>query len=234
MRRKGQICLTVIVLGFICGALFFSVLHLDFFRINQIEVIGTKRVSEKEVLKRSGFMVGQNMVYFLESNVTEEILKNPWITSVHVKKEFPGKVIIEIKEVEPFCLVLEEDGELYYMSETGKKLGKADLDEGLDFPVLTGEGIKEPWLLGGALEILQFSLRSTVFTWKEISEINLDSIYGITVFATDVRRIDFGDGNIADKWYKVERIINHTRGINLTEKYINISSGKTGIVDFNL
>jgi cell division septal protein FtsQ len=196
--------------------------------------MGTKRVSEKEVLKRSGFMVGQNMIYFLESNATEEILKNPWITSVNVKEEFPGKVIIEIKEVDPLCLVLEEDGELYYISETGKKLGKADLGEGLDFPVLTGQGIKEPRFLGGALEILQFSLRSAVFTWKEISEINLDSIYGITVFTTDARRIDFGDGNIADKWYKVERIINHTRGINLTEKYINISSGKTGIVDFNL
>jgi cell division protein FtsQ len=217
-----------------CGALFFAVLRLDFFTISRIEIMGIKRVSEKEVLKRSGLRVGKNMISFLEANVTEEILKNPWIKSAYIKREFPGKVIIEIKEFEPFCLVLGGDGEIYYMSETGKKLGKANFDEGLDFPLITGEVIVESELLGEALGILKLSLKSVVFTWKEISEINLSSIYGITVFTIDKRRIDFGEGNVAGKWHKVERIINHARRINLTEKYINISSEKIGIVNFKL
>ncbi len=233
MRGKGRLYLTVIIFGFACGALFFAVLRLDFFTINHIEVTGTKRVSEKEVLKRSGLRLGGNMFSFFENDVIGEILRNPWIGSAHIKREFPGKVTIKIKEVKPFCLILVED-ELYYMSKTGDKLGKANFDEGLDFPVLTGESIMKLDLLKEALEILKLSLGSTTLTWKEISEINLNSIYGITVLTTDGRRIDFGESNIVEKWYKVERIITHTRGINLIEKYINISSGKMGVVNFRL
>jgi hypothetical protein len=127
-----------------------------------------------------------------------------------------------------------EDGELYYMSKSGKKLGDANFQEGLDFPVLTGEVIISTDLILGALDILKLSIASPTLNWKEISEINLNSIYGLTVLTTDGRRIDFGENNIVEKWYKVEKIITHARGINLTEKYINISSGKIGVVDFKL
>ena len=91
-----------------------------------------------------------------------------------------------------------------------------------------------PDLLAGALEILKLSLESPTLNWREISEINLNSVYGLTVLTTDGRRIDFGESKIPEKWYKVEKIITHARGINLTEKYINISSGKIGVVDFKL
>lgn len=216
------------------GVLLFAVLRLDFFKIDQIEIVGIKKVSEKEILKRSGLIIGGNMVFFSDADVTREILKNFWVTDAHIKREFPGKVIVEIKEAEPFCMVLGEEGELYYMSKSGKKLGKANFDIGLDFPVLTGEGIEDPELLGEVLEILKFSLKSAVLTWKEISEINVNPIYGITVLSTDGRRVDFGQEDIEKKWYRVEKIISHARGINLSEKYINISSGKIGIVDFKL
>lgn len=234
MRGKKQIFLIFIFLCCVSGVLLFAVLRLDFFKIDQIEIVGIKKVSEKEILKRSGLIIGGNMVFFSDAAVTREILKNSWITDVHIKREFPGKVIVEIKEAEPFCMALGEDGELYYMSKSGKKLGKANFDIGLDFPVLTGEGIEDPELLGEALEILKFSLGSAVLTWKEISEINVNPIYGITVLSTDGRRVDFGQEDIEKKWYRVEKIISHARGINLSEKYINISSGKIGIVDFKL
>ncbi len=234
MRGKKQIFLIFIFLCCVSGVLLFAVLRLDFFKIDQIEVVGVKRVSEKEILKRSGLIIGGNMVFFSDVDVTREIMKNSWITDVHIKREFPGKVIVEVKEAEPFCMVLGEDGELYYMNKSGKKLGKANFDIGLDFPILTGEGIEDPKLLGEALEILKFSLRSAVLTWKEISEINVNPIYGIAVLSTDGRRVDFGQEDIEKKWYRVEKIISHVRRINLTEKYINISSGKVGIVDFKL
>jgi len=234
VRGKKQIFLIFIFLCCVSGVLLFAVLRLDFFKIDQIEVVGVKRVSEKEILKRSGLIIGGNMVFFSDVDVTREIMKNSWITDVHIKREFPGKVIVEVKEAEPFCMVLGEDGELYYMNKSGKKLGKANFDIGLDFPILTGEGIEDPKLLGEALEILKFSLRSAVLTWKEISEINVNPIYGIAVLSTDGRRVDFGQEDIEKKWYRVEKIISHVRRINLTEKYINISSGKVGIVDFKL
>lgn len=236
MKRRKRLYVSIACLIFLTSfaVLFLAALRYDFFTINQVEIIGAKRVSQREIQKRSGLMAGKTIILFLENDVKKEILKNQWITSVSIEKEFPKKVIIKVKEAEPFCVVLRETGDSYYMNEEGKELGKANFNEGLDFPVLIGEGIEKSELVGEALDILRLSLKSNALNWKQISEINLDSIYGVTVFTTDGRRIDFGHDNIGKKWYKVERIITNTRGINLTEKYINISSEKTGIVNFKL
>lgn len=120
------------------------------------------------------------------------------------------------------------------MSVTGEVLGKANFEYGLDFPLLVGDGISDPDLLGKALEIRRLAQDSDLLNLKEISEIQLDTVYGISVFTTDKRRIDFGSGNITEKWYKMEKIMRYTRKINLMEQYINISSEKQGIVDFKL
>lgn len=211
-----------------------TALRLGFFTINHIEITGVRRVSGKEILKRSGLRLGESMIFF-EDRLRRDILKSPWIGDADIKRDFLlQKVEIEIEEVEPFCLILGKDNQIYYVSKTGKKLGKANFHEGLDFPVLIGEGILQTKLVEGALKILDLSLQSNVLNWKEISEINVDPIYGITVFTTDGREIDFGEKDLQAKWYKVERIITHTRRFNLTEKYINISSGKLGVVNFNL
>jgi len=235
LKARRQLYLSILCLVF-CAfvVIFFAVSRFGFFTIKEIEIIGAKRVSQKEILKRSGLIAGKSTILFFEDKVTSEILKNHWITSVYIRRELPRKVVIEVKEAEPFCLFLEDGGDLYYMTETGKKLGTANFNDGLDFPVLIGDGIWTSELIGEALDVLKLSLKSRVLNWKEISEINLDRIYGITVFTTDGRRIDFGKEDMERKWYKVEKIIIYTRRMNLVEKYINISSGKIGVVSFKI
>jgi cell division septal protein FtsQ len=209
-------------------------LHLRIFDITEIEVTGTKRITEKEVLKRSGLRKNESTIFFREKEIREEIKKCPWISEVAIKRYVPHKVTIQITEAAPFWLVVGEDGELLYMSVTGEILGKANFGYGLDFPVLVGDGVSNDDLLGKALEIRRLAINSEVLNLKEISEIHLDEVYGISVFTIDKRRVDFGGGNITEKWYKMEKIIKYTRKINLMEQYINISSEKQGIVDFKL
>lgn len=234
MGLKRQLLAVFIFLSCTGGLFFLTALRLGFFTINRMEITGTKRVSDKEVLKRAGIRLGESMIFF-EDDVKREILKNPWITSADIEREFLlQKVKIHVAEAEPFCLALGEEGKIYYMSETGKKLGAANFREGLDFPVFIGDGIWDYGLLEEALDILDLSSESNALNWKEISEIKLDSIYGITIFTTDGRQIDFGVRNLREKWRRVEKIITHSRKINLTEKYININSETIGVVNFDL
>ena len=208
--------------------------HLKMFDITEIEITGTNKVTEKEVLKRSGLRKNESTIFFREKEIEEEIKKCPWISEVTIKRHIPHKVTIHITEATPYWLVVGEDGEVLYMSVTGEILGKANFEYGLDFPLLVGNGISNSDLLGKALEIRRLAMDSDLLNLKEISEIHLDTVYGISVFTTDKRRIDFGSGNITEKWYKMEKIMKYTRTINLVEQYINISSEKQGIVDFKL
>jgi cell division septal protein FtsQ len=233
LRPLHALILLVFILS-LSMVIFLICLDLKIFDINEIEITGTKRITEKEVLKRSGLRKNESTIFFSEKEIREEIKKCPWISEVTIKRHVPHKVTIQITEAAPFWIAVGGDGELLYISETGEILGKANLEYGLDFPLLVGDGISNTDLLAKALEIRRLAINSEVLNLKEISEIHLDTVYGISVFTIDKRHIDFGSGNITEKWYKMEKIMKYTRKINLMEQYINISSEKQGIVDFKL
>lgn len=209
-------------------------LSLGVFTVEQVTVAGNNKVPEKEIIKRSGLRLGESSIFFFENQIEEDILKNPWIRSVRVEKEFPKKVHIEIEEEEVYCLVLGSDGNPHYLSKSGKMLETAKFDEGLDFPVLIGDGIRDSDLLEEALQLLELSSKSGVLDWSEISEIHIDSIYGINLFTMDSRRVELGRGGVSKKWRQLERIIKHADALGLKQSYINITSNNMGVVNFEV
>jgi cell division septal protein FtsQ len=208
-------------------------LHLGIFTVQEINIIGNTKINEKEILKRSGLRQGESSIFFFEDSVEENILKNSWVKGVSVTKEFPKKVDIQINEEESYCLLFDENGKIFYINKEGKRLGPANFDEGLDFPVLIGEGINDPDLVKEAIQLLELSSVSKVLNWSNISEVHLDSIYGIDVFTVDKKRIEFDTKNIVNKWRKVEKIITHAEIMGIEEKYINITSDNMGVVNFD-
>jgi len=208
-------------------------LHLGIFTVQEINISGNTKINEKEILKRSGLRQGESSIFFFEDSVEENILKNSWVKGVSVTKEFPKKVNIQINEEESYCLLFDENGKLFYINKEGKRLGPANFDEGLDFPVLIGEGINDPDLVKEAIQLLELSSVSKVLNWSNISEVHLDSIYGIDVFTVDKKHIEFDTKNIVNKWRKVEKIITHAEIMGIEEKYINITSDNMGVVNFD-
>ncbi|MEK6223744.1 MAG: FtsQ-type POTRA domain-containing protein [Thermodesulfobacteriales bacterium] len=209
-------------------------LHFGIFTVQEINIIGNTKINEKEILKRSGLRQGESSIFFFEDSVEENILKNSWVKGVSVTKEFPKKVNIQINEEESYCLLFDENGKLFYINKEGKRLGPTNFDEGLDFPVLIGEGINDPDLVKEAIQLLELSSVSKVLNWSNISEVHLDSIYGIDVFTVDKKHIEFDTKNIVNKWRKVEKIITHAEIMGIEEKYINITSDNMGVVNFDL
>lgn len=207
-------------------------LQMGLFTVERIHVTGNIRITEREIIKRSGLRQGKSNIFFFEDQVEEGIKKNPWIKRVSVNKEFPKNVYIEVEEEEVYCIVLSESGRPLYMSRSGNKLGSGNFDMGLDFPVLIGDGIDNPVLLREALDILELSKSSSVLKWDDISEVHIDTIYGIDIFTNDNRRIEFDRGNIVKKWDKLEKILRHSGSLGLKESYINVAADNMGVVRF--
>ena len=230
--KKLIIAVSSLVVVAVIAVSSYLTLRTGMFTVEEVSIKGNKRIVGREILKRSGLREGQSSIFFFEKQVEDEIMKNPWIKKVSVHKDFPKKVTIEIQEEEVYCIVLSDDGKPLYMSRSGRILGTGNFDLGLDFPVLIGDGIEDPKLLEEALEILELSKSSAVLKWDDISELQLDSIYGITVFTNGSSRIEFDRDNIVEKWDKAERIMRYSRSLGLEESYINVSSESMGVVDF--
>lgn len=226
--------LSIFIVLAVMGVAAYFTLHLEVFTVQQITISGNTKIKDKEILKRSGLRQGESSIFFFEDTVEQNIAKNPWVKSVSVTKEFPKKVNIVLDEEQIYCLFVSEDGNFYYLSKEGKHLGPSNFDQGLDFPVLIGEGINDAELVQEAIQLLELSSESKVLGWSQISEVHLDSIYGISLFTIDKKLIEFDTKNIVNKWRKVEKIVTHAEMMGIEEKYINISSDNMGVVDFNL
>lgn len=226
--------LSIFLVILVFGVATYFTLHLEIFTVQEIVISGSTKIKDKEILKRSGLREGESSIFFFEDSVEKNISKNPWVRSVAVTKEFPKIVHIDIVEEKAYCLVVDEDGGFFYLSKEGKRLGPANFGEGLDFPVLIGEGINDADLVSEAIQLLDLSSESKVLNWAQISEIHLDSIYGISLFTVDKKRIEFDTKDLVGKWRKVEKIITHAEMMGIEEKYINISSDNMGVVNFDL
>ncbi|MGI9534935.1 MAG: cell division protein FtsQ/DivIB [Thermodesulfobacteriota bacterium] len=235
-KKNLSIFRAFIFLGIIVISISFCI---NFFRstsfiVEEIVINGNKRVSNNEIIKRSGIRAGVNTIFFYEGSAVNALLKNSWIKDVKIFKEYPSKVVINIEEEEPFCIVVSDEGQYFYISRDGTVLGEINKKEGMDYPVISTDGRYDDLLILDAIGLLKLSKHSNILNWKEISEVKVSNKFGIRLITNDQRYIDFGKGNFVTKWHKVERIINESRNINLVEQYINISSEKLGIVDFNI
>ena len=200
--------------------------------VKEIVITGNEEITTSEIIKRAGIWVGRTSMLFSSSDAEENILENPWIERVSVRKFLHGKVRIEISESEPFCVVAPENRRPYYVNSGGKKLGPAEAARGLDFPVISLGEKAGPDMLLQAIEILGLSKSSAVLGWSEISEIAAGG-GGIGLITVDRRFINFGKDDMASKWRKVERIITHARKESLVEEYIDISSGEVGVISYD-
>lgn len=98
--------------------LFILIIIQQVFNIRNIEISGTKRIYGVEIYK------GDMIFLIQEKEIETELTKlNPHLKDFHVKKNYPNKLIIEVKEENPM-VVLEARGGFFYLSLNGRILEK--------------------------------------------------------------------------------------------------------------
>jgi cell division protein FtsQ len=71
---------------------------LPYFNIATIDIIGNVNVSKSEINKSSDIALGKNIFYTNFNESKKQIIKNPYILGVEVKKVLPNKVTIKVEE----------------------------------------------------------------------------------------------------------------------------------------
>jgi len=119
------------------------------FALVQVEVVGSKRLTQPEILTLGGLDLGKNLLALDLEGVEKTLAKSPWIRAVHLERRLPGTLRIELEEREPRALVLRQ-GELYLVSERGEPFKAWVAGDPRDFPILSGA---DSSALPGAMEL---------------------------------------------------------------------------------
>ena len=96
-RRKKRYLLRFLLLILLCVGIYFGV-HIDYFKVDGIAVVGNEEISDEEILKLSELEVGENIFDVHPLFAQHRIKENLYIEKVRVKRKLPNKIEISVTE----------------------------------------------------------------------------------------------------------------------------------------
>ena len=230
-RRRGSVLLRWLFTAGIL-TLLTSVLLIQFplFTLEEIEVVGNKRISTEDVISLAALEIGTNLFHFKTRQLEEWIKVSPWIKAVSIRRVLPDKLSIEIQERTPYFLVPYYTSFLLAAAD-GKILCPAPADfRDATLPILTGLQIEDPVLPGQSLycqgwESIISVMESIPLDFPQaIAEVHLSKDKEIVLYTSEGIQILFGQA--VDIPRKIALIQNTFLEIDSPVQTINVRSGE--------
>ncbi|MBU0482472.1 MAG: FtsQ-type POTRA domain-containing protein [Proteobacteria bacterium] len=191
----------IVAAGFIAGAVAIAGVLLvvyqalgrsDFFQITAIRIEGCQKTSKSQVLEYSGVDIHTNLLVLDVDEIRTKVESGQWIMRAEVRKQWPNRLEISVKEYAPVAMVAI-DTKLFYVDRDGKAFAEALPPEEMDYPVITGlsglegDGAAEnAKTLKYALGFISYaSLGNLNLPVQNISEINVSNQNDLVLFLVD-------------------------------------------------
>lgn len=226
-KRIKKIFMLFILLLSICITL---CLKHPYFNIKNIEISGNRNISSKEIVDLSGLFKGNNIFYINVRNGENNILSNPYISEVQIKRKLPATVQINIKEREAL-FYNTKDNKYFIVDKNGVVLQKKDDIKGMHLVKLDGFDYDKSEIG----KVLKNDDKSKIDIVTNLGDIILNSKNTIGITYIDLSstidiKIYFGDmcvklgrsDNLDKKVNEALNIIN-SKGLKGAKGYIDVS-----------
>jgi len=216
LKKTLHVSLHLLLLAFFSlmgHRMYVRLLEDPLFRVREVEVEGCQKVPRENLLSLARVEGMPNLFTVKLKEIAKRLETHPWIEYVVVRKAFPNKISIQIKERKPIAILQLE--ELYYIDSKGMIFSRVGDGDGFNYPFLTG--LKRPSLekdseeaqrlITKALELLLTGARETAPPLGDISEIQMDPTYGIRYFTkADGVKINVGWDHYEEKLKRLSLI----------------------------
>lgn len=227
--RRNKYRRRAILFLLIFGILAAFFMHVPFMRVKKINCYGNVTISDEQLIKTSGFCIGNNIIRVNKPKALREISDLPYVKTVKIRRKFPSQINIAVTECTVAAYTKFKD--LYvYIDENGKVLEQSDVPPETTGCVLSGVTVKEC----NVGEIISFKKSGQLEVYQKVmTEIFKSQFFGkVTIIdVTDTENVKFTVnnsleiilGNTEDLEYKI--------GFLASGAYENIGDGRTGTVD---
>jgi len=115
-----------------------------FFKINRIEVTGSSRYTDSELIAASGVQEGDNLFFFDSRAAAQNITgRFPYVAGVRILRQLPGTLVISVTERKPVALIA--DGSAHWLIDgTGRLLEQVSGRSVTDILTVTGVSLLTP------------------------------------------------------------------------------------------
>jgi cell division protein FtsQ len=187
-------------------------------------VEGAHRTGAGKVLDAAGLKPGVRLFAVDVQQVRRSMEKLPWVRHARVVRQVPSTLTLIVEEWNPAYLVRFD--RLYYLTREGHVV-RAPVDQGLDFPVVTGLSALSLESPGPTREaVLElFDRVDKYLSPLDVSEIHFDQGVGITVYngSDPGQGIFLGFGNLDEKFNRLARLRRQLEKKGQTARAVNLS-----------
>lgn len=194
---------------------YLAALSAPFFRLEDVEFKGMRKVSQSELLQKGGLNNGVNLLSLNLKEVKQKMESLPWVKEVRLRRELPNKLQVTVIEHQPLFLTAVGEN-LYFLDREGVLFKKMEWPEEGSLPILTGIGPKDgivegrlhPSLLAKITELTDLLSRGRdPFYPHQLSEIHYDPDCGFTLYTMERGiRITLGKEDLPLKIKRLEKI----------------------------
>lgn len=206
-----------------------ELLQFPWLQVKKIQVEGCVNHTPAEILDIADIRPQVNLLSLNLKQICQQLESSPWIEKAQVKRTFPDQLHISISERKPAALINLD--QLHLVDLHGEIFKKVDPQEGQGLPILTGidwESLmnhkkKYTAFITEALSLLNL-FEQKGFHKSYISEININSTLGLTVYTTNnTLQIVMGFAPFQKKCNRLYVIMDDLNNKNLTAQKIDLN-----------
>ncbi len=192
-----------------------SLIDNPYFSVSEIQVRGGEKVGGAEVMAMAGLKRGMSIWKIDAANIERKVRRIPWVREVHVRREFPRRVVIEVAERVPKAILAM--GKLYYVDSEGIVFKEVEAGEEVRFPLFTGLRREELTRQDPALRLaLQEAVRLSELLHRNslpLSEIRFQSRNRVLLYPLNHSvALSMGWGDWETKIERLERVLAMWKG----------------------
>ena len=187
----------------------------DYFKAKKLTVIGTHRLTKKQVLLQAQINKGINILSVNLPKARKRLLSNSWIEDAEVRRELPSGIRIRIKEQKPIAIL--DLGRKFIINTHGEIFKEMDASDHCRLPVVTGLEFSdinvpgESWSVPfhSVMEILKLGQQpESVLPYGLIKKIRVDREIGLTIYAFDrIKAIKIGYNDYPSKYAMLKDVL---------------------------
>lgn len=204
----------MVVLGIAAIFVYRGLARSDFFQITAIKIEDCKKTTKNLILELSRVDIHSNLLALNTDRVRSDIETCDWVEGAEVRKEWPNRLLITIRERKPVAMAGLPDG-LYYIDKKGVAFARVLPPEDMDFPVITGltadtwpESFKESSLEEALLFIRLAGRGNPVLPKQNISEVHITGNGELILFLADNSfPIYLGKGMVDEKYRRLVKVL---------------------------
>ncbi len=219
-RVKGFLLIALPVFCIVAAGYLVSEAARSAFVVNKVVFSGNAHLSDEELRALAGIKGGESMITLSSAEVYRKISATPWVMSVAVRKELPDKLLVRVKETEPFAL-LDMKGRLFIVDERGKMLQELRESSMPFLPIISGDPFGNKEVYAESLRLVQAVRETGLMEKKNRIEIIARTLNEIAV-NLDGLVVKVGAGDYEEKLSRLAELEEQIKDRQIPVDYIDL------------